>query len=392
MYQKEISFIQDNNIIGIHGGVITLRKENGKYGYICRVENINGKVKPYKSHRFSKKKNAKEALDILKSYADENKLKSDTQKNISLTENVLFSDVALSYLADYQTNKKYSSQKKAEEDIINNILPFFENQYINDQSPKTIYAFKQYLQNKETKSNKKICTASKSRIFCRLQRIFDFAVTLEYINKNPSDNIKGFGKDHSVKEMNIYTKKEFELFAESITDLKDRVTFCLLFFGGLRKGELLALQWSHVLFQDNEIFINKSCYRGVISTPKTTSSIRKISLPKPLMEMLKQLYNEQSNILGFDNTFYVIGFDKPLSANALDHKNRKYAKLSGIEKRTIHEFRHSHVCYLLNELSIPVKDVSIRIGHKDTAETLNTYSHKCKNHTDMLISKMETDW
>lgn len=66
-----------------------------------------------------------------------------------------------------------------------------------------------------------------------------------------------------------------------------RAFFTTLYFSGARKGELLALTWADVDFENNLIDINKTEYNRIVTTPKTKSSIRINPMPQKVMELLK---------------------------------------------------------------------------------------------------------
>ena len=101
------------------------------------------------------------------------------------------------------------------------------------------------------------------------------------------------------REMQVLTREEIQRFliqakAEGYFEL-----FLLELTTGLRRGELLALQWDDLNLETGELQVTKQVYRTkedglLISQPKTKSSIRSVSLPPPLLNILKE-YKESVN-------------------------------------------------------------------------------------------------
>ena len=109
----------------------------------------------------------------------------------------------------------------------------------------------------------------------------------------------------------------FHLFLESIDNLKDYAIFYTLFWTGVRKGELLGLQWKDIDFSRRMIRITKAVNRfgtgghWELTTPKTLGSIRDILIIKTLSDILQDLYEQSKAIIGFNDDYFVYGGDKP---------------------------------------------------------------------------------
>ena len=137
----------------------------------------------------------------------------------------------------------------------------------------------------------------------------------------------------------------------------------MLFFTGMRKGELLALKWQDINFNNNTININKTITREhELLPPKTNSSNRIISINN---NIIVQLYNLKQNTNNNDFIFNI-------SFTQLKRKKDYYCSLANVNKIKIHEFRHSHAC-LLFQNKIEIEDISYRLGHSNISMTLSTY-------------------
>ena len=87
--------------------------------------------------------------------------------------------------------------------------------------------------------------------------------------------------------MNFWEFVEFKQFIAVVDDPLYKTFFSILYYSGARKGELLALTWADVDFEQNAIHINKTEYNRKISKPKTKASNRIILLPSHAMNLLK---------------------------------------------------------------------------------------------------------
>lgn len=179
------------------------------------------------------------------------------------------------------------------------------------------------------------------------------------------------GKSHA-EEMSFWTTDEFKLFLSCVEDKPaSKVGFSILFYCGLRIGELLALTLADIDFENNSININKSFQRihgeDVITPPKTPKSIRTISIPANLISDIdsytKKIYGLKRN----DRIF-------PYTKSYFEHEIKKGIEKSGVKHIRLHDLRHSHASLLI-EMGLPALLIADRLGHEKVETTLNTYSH-----------------
>ncbi len=191
--------------------------------------------------------------------------------------------------------------------------------------------------------------------------------------------------------------------------LQFKVLFNLAIFGGFRRGELLALTWDDIDFDNSIISITKSASyipgKTEIKAPKTDSSIRKVSMPQSVMKLLRELKTEQleyimrigSAWIGEHhkqklnkNYLFTQANGKPMSVHTPRHKFQEIIKLYNniqedeAEKLPMipfHGLRHTSATLLIAE-NIDIKTVSARLGHAQTSTTLDIYAH--------AIAKLDT--
>jgi integrase len=145
----------------------------------------------------------------------------------------------------------------------------------------------------------------------------------------------------------------------------------LLFWTGMREGEMLALMLKDIDLENGLIMISKTYYRSegkdIITTPKTDTSIRTIMIPEFLIEEIKA-YVGQMYMFPQDERLF------PIVARTLQKRMSRFMEKAGVKRIRIHDFRHSHVAYLINQGVQPLI-IKERLGHKDIKITLNTYGH-----------------
>lgn len=119
----------------------------------------------------------------------------------------------------------------------------------------------------------------------------------------------------------------------------------------MRKGEALALTWKDIDFDENKIMINKTVYHRKVTTTKTKASRRTFIMPKHTIRLLSKLKTSQEN---YKPDYVVFGeFYDHIPTTSIDRYFAKYVKASGVKKIRIHDFRHSHASYLINNNAIP---------------------------------------
>ena len=186
--------------------------------------------------------------------------------------------------------------------------------------------------------------------------------------------------------MKFWTKEQYLKFAEAMMDKpRSYYAFEMLYWTGMRIGELLALTYKDIDLETRRIDINKSFQRidgkDVISTPKTEKSKRQIKIPKFLRDDLEEYFNSLYGIMPTDRIF---SFTK----SYLTHEMERIVKKTGVKKIRLHDLRHSHASLLINKGCSPL-EVKERLGHEKIETTLNTYSHLYPDSQDKLVDMLE---
>lgn len=154
--------------------------------------------------------------------------------------------------------------------------------------------------------------------------------------------------------------------------------FATALYTGMRRGELLALEWGDINFKNAQININKQIYKGIQQTTKTNKP-RVIDIPPNLLELLKE--EKQNNKILTKYVFHGLK-GQPIHPYYMEEEHfrpiiRECNKLldedNQITKLRFHDLRHTYATYLLSR-GVPVKYVQTQLGHATARMTLDVYA------------------
>ena len=161
--------------------------------------------------------------------------------------------------------------------------------------------------------------------------------------------------------MGIWSQDEMEQFLEAVKD-KPVIyyAFFLMYWTGLRVGELLALNINDIDMESGVLSVTKSLNRvkseDIISEPKTESSIREIPLPEFVVEKMREYINMLFGRSGCDRLFAV-------TKSHLEKEIKRGADLAGLKQIRVHDLRHSHVSLLI-DMGFTALAIGNRVGHE----------------------------
>lgn len=230
----------------------------------------------------------------------------------------------------------------------------------------------------------------KSSLHYCFNDFLNFCMIFYNLQENISKKIGNF-KDNEIKDNgNIWSIEEYNQFISVVDNKVLKVLFDLLFFTGVRKGEALALTFEDINYNNSTISINKTItrfYQGnkkIITTPKTRSSNRIISIDNVLLEELKELDSYYNN-----KSYFIFGGEKSIPFTTLERKKNHYCDLAKVKQIKIHEFRHSHACLLFHN-KIEIEDISKRLGHSSISMTMTTYLKYLPTNEKRVISTLNS--
>lgn len=334
------------------------------YYFVTRINGKQVKRRGFESKREAKRAEAEAILNY-----DEMEL-----------ENPTFEFIANEYLEWYKKRRKLSSYTKISSIVNIHLIPHFGNKKLLSIRARDITKYQdKIIDNFAASHVKKIHTV--------LSAIFNYAIKQEFTKDNPARTVGNVDLEED-KHINFWILDEFKTFIKHVDEFIYYTLFMVLYYSGMRKGELLALTWADIDFESNMININKTAYNRVITKPKTSASIRKIKMPKHVMRLLSQLKAQTDPKM----TYVVFGeYHDHISTTTLDRRYEKWIKATKVKKIRLHDFRHSHASYLINKGTIP-SVIAKRLGHSNQATTLNVYSHLYPSTEEEAVLKMEDDF
>lgn len=264
----------------------------------------------------------------------------------------------------------------------------FGEKEINDIGFQEIKKFqKEYVNGKiKSKQGKKYSINYINKIILLIKRFLKYSIVMNYSNFTieQSRGLEGItpvvDKSQYTKEQLVWNLQDFNRFISTVDNTTYIALFNVLFFTGIRKGELLALKWENVDLIDQTIKIDCSACRikgegQKIKAPKSKSSKRIIYINHSLNELLLEYYLEKKNMFGNQNIshHFVFRDHRMMSFSTLDRAFRKYKSLSDVSDMNLHGFRHSHATMMLF-ITNDVWNVSKRLGHENI-EITDTYLH-----------------
>ena len=299
------------------------------------------------------------------------------------SDNPLFSDVLDEFINHYEKRRKPSSVHRLKKESRLYFKPFFESKRIKDVGRSDVVRFHDFLLDKLSVNTAK-------NVHGYLVGMLNYAIKMEYINNNVASEVGGIS---ATSETNIdyWTLEEFKEFIQVVEEGKHKAIYMLLFFSGARVGELLALQWKDVDFDNNIIDIHKTTsHQNEVASPKTQSSIRKIKIPNHTMNLLRQLKLTKPH----KANYFVFGeYYRPFSRNGVQHTYNKIFKdkKTSVKRIRIHDFRHSHAAYLINN-GFDIQIISKRLGHSKVSTTYDVYGHLYPHKEDDAVALMEKEF
>lgn len=215
-----------------------------------------------------------------------------------------------------------------------------------------------------------------------MSNILSYAVRYDILPKSPMVSI--MKKEEPKQAYEYWTLEEFTKFISVVDNIAYKTFFCILFFGGLRFGEILGLQVKD--YVDGKLIINKQLNKnGLLAPVKNKNGERVIGLDdftRSCLDELLQSYDCPDTAFLFESV--------PNSRRAFSEKKDKYCRLAGVKRIRIHDFRHSHATFLLR-MGYSYPDVAKRLG--DSVSTvISTYGHAYEDSDERIVSSLNSDF
>ena len=264
-----------------------------------------------------------------------------------------FGEFVQAYTRDMKPKLKHNTWLTKEHILRTKLLPYFENKKMCDIRAKDIIQWQNEQISYRDEKGKPYAPTYLKTLQSELSALFNHAVRFYELKSNPVVKAGPLGKGKA-EEMLFWTKEEYLKFIEKVKDKPySYQAFQILYWCGLRVGELLALTPQDIDFDNKVIRITKSYQRlegkDVVTDPKTPKSKRNVSMPDFLCEELKEYLGRLYGLLPTDRIFH-------LTKSFLHHEMTRGAGKAGVKRIRIHDLRHPYVKHTTKIFSLRLMD------------------------------------
>lgn len=291
-----------------------------------------------------------------------------------------FSVLCDMYLEDLRPRVRSSTYNTVKHDLEIYARPWFDKRPVNSITPGDYRQYQAELLQVRKKNGKPLASGTVHNIDSHTRSVFRHAVLYHGLDRSPCDGIKNSGK--LSYKTDFLTVSDFNRVIDRVTVKDARMALKLLFYSGMRIGELMALTAGDIDFESGSITITKSMNTSKeISDPKTGNGTRAVSMPAAVMEDLRDymtnyLYKPAPDHLLFFKT-----------REAYAGQLKKAITAAGAPEISLHGLRHSHVSMLI-ELGFTPQLIADRIG--DTVEmVLRVYGHLYPNKQKEVADRLQ---
>ena len=265
------------------------------------------------------------------------------------------------------------------------ILPYFKDKKVKDITAADIIAWQNVMLSWRDENGKPYSPGYLKTIHNQCSAIFNHAVRFYDLASNPAAKAGNMGKEKT-REMLFWTKEEYNKFSEAMMDNPvSYYAFEMLYWCGLRLGEMLALTPEDFDFEKQTVRINKSYQRigceDIITEPKTPKSNRTVQMPDFLAEEMEDYIK---SLYGLDPDSRIF----PTSKSYLHREMERGCKATGVKRIRIHDLRHSHVSLLI-EMGFSALAIADRVGHESIDITYR-YAHLFPSRQKEMADKLDS--
>lgn len=289
------------------------------------------------------------------------------------------------WLTTLKTRIKESTYFIYKRYVDNHINPFFANIPLNKLSKDMLQQF--------VNSKSDLSPATVKDIFTFLRSGLQAAEKEFHLPRLYEDVVLPKAAPQSLRVFSKTEQQRIERYI-AVSDNPNHIGVLICLYTGLRIGELCALRWEDVNFEQGTLAVRRTIQRIaddinggtkiVVSTPKSVSSARQIPLPTFILQKLKN-HKER-----FCKCEYVLHIDgKPIEPRTYQYMFQSLLKNAGIAKAKFHTLRHTFSTRAL-ELGFDIKTLSEILGHASASVTLKIYAHSLDEHKRQSMELLGT--
>lgn len=296
------------------------------------------------------------------------------------------------WLTLYLPNIEATTRANYVERINTKLTPYLGNIPLKSLQTSMVQQWINDLSKKENLAPKSV-----KNVFLNLKAALDKAVILKMIPCNPCDGVEL--PKLKKYQAEVYDEAEIAKLFEVAKNTDMQLFLMLEISLGLRRGEIAALQWSDIDFENAVIHITQNCVmvdsKTITKAPKSQAGIRDLYIGDKLLELLKvehQKYLDDKKRLGGDfiDSNHVIRQPngKAFVPTSLTQKWIRFRKEKGLKEIRLHDLRHTCATAMLSA-GVSPKVIQTRLGHSDISVTMNIYTHSLPSMNKEAGEKIE---
>lgn len=317
----------------------------------------------------------------------------DNLKNKSNRQCGLFIfEISEEWLREIKANNKLSTYNKYRNTVEKILLPVFGKYPTTKISTEMISDFVDHLLTAGKKNGSGYSKKSATEICGVLKQIFLFSEEQYGLKLNCS--LRPMTIHQQIKEPETFSEIEQRKLCNYLLYEPDlcKIGVLIALYTGIRIGELCALQWKDISFENNTLKVEKTVQRVqlldsmtektkvIITEPKSSCSVRSIPLPAGLAVKLKAFSAPE-------NYYVVSGSPTCLEPRKIQYQFKKYLKECNLPILSFHSLRHTFATRCI-ELGFDAKTLSEILGHSSVNITLNRYVHSSMKRKQESMNKL----
>lgn len=293
------------------------------------------------------------------------------------------------WLAEIQMDVKPSTYASYYHKLTKYVFPLLGKQSLNELSQESGNRFVQELQEHSLKPS------SIHVIFQVVNRMLNHAKNVGRLKFNPFSSVRlPKIKQEKIKALSVRQQRALEKVVLTEQDQKGMPVMVSL-YTGLRIGEISALKWKDIDFEQNVIHVEHTCQRIplingkkktklIFDSTKTIASTRIVPLGKRLKKLLLQykISNDSNNVFVFSKN------NTPTEPRLITYHFHKIREKAGLPMIHFHQLRHTFATRCL-ESHGDISTVSALLGHTSTQMTLDVYSDSLLEQRFRVIQLLE---
>lgn len=316
-----------------------------------------------------------------------------------------------SFISEWKSKyaKKHLAAKTLENymyTLNNYLIPEFGHVRLDEMKTIHIVNYLHSLEHEGSRKDDKQGSLSASSILYHyrvLRNVFSRAVEWGVVKSNPLEKVTR--PKVSQERTNVYTQEEVHQLFQLLQGepIHQQLIVTLALTSGLRRGELLGLQWEDIDLNTGTIEVQHSLQHITgegfqLKTTKTKSSVRSVVIPAFVVDQLKT-YRHKKNKERLQAAesweggkyYYVFctQFGKPLYPTVPGTWWRRFIKRKGFKYIRFHDLRHTAATLLINQ-GVHAKVIAERLGHADIKTTMNVYGQYIQQADEEAADKLNT--